>query len=190
MARGPAKQASNAANTASTTGAGYGTAASGIAANLIPTLNAEATGNVGMTPQQQNAELVAGEQGAGGANAGIAGEAGLRATRTRNTGALSGVLDEASRNKTRQLSENALNVQNKNADVAQQNRQRALGQLQGLYGTNVEAQLRAMGLIPEDVNAETNAGKSGWLQNVLGTISTIASLGGSKGLAGIPGMPG
>lgn len=177
MARGAQAQASHAANTAATTAGGYGAGAGSIGANLIPGLEAEATGNIGYTPEQQNNQLVAGEQGAGGANAGVVGRAMLSAGRTRNSAALSGVEDEAARSKERQLSENALNVSNESAKLAQQKQSEAQGRLAGLYGTDVSAQLRAMGLIPEDVNAETNAGKSGWLQNTLDTIGTIGSLG-------------
>jgi hypothetical protein len=170
--------AANAGKTAAATGAGYGTSASGISDTLVPQLNAEATGNIGYTPQQQNNMLVAGEQGAGGANAGIAGQAGLQVGRTRNSAATSGVLDEAARDKTRQMSTNALGVANESANLAQKKQAGAQSALEGLYGTDVSAQLRAMGLIPEDVNADTNAGSQGWLQNATGVIKALGSLGG------------
>src|SRR5579872_1797622 len=181
MARGPQAMAANAGKTAAETGAGYGTAATGISDTLVPQLNAEATGNIGYTPTQQNNMLVAGEQGAGGANAGVAGQAGLAAGRTRNSAATSGVLDEAARAKTRQMSTNALDVSNQSAQLAQKKQQMALQQQQGLYGTDVSAQLKSMGMIPEDVNADTNAGSQGWLQNTTGIIRALGSLGGGKG---------
>lgn len=185
MARGPQQAAMNAAKTAGSTGANYGTSATGISDTLVPQLQAEATGDIGYTPQQQNNMLVAGEQGAGGANAGVVGRAGLLAGRTRNSAATSGILDEAARDKTRQMSTNALDVANRSADLAQKKQAGAQSELSGLYGTDVSAQLRAMGLMPEDVNAASEAGKSGWLQNTLGTIATIGGLGGSKGLPGL-----
>jgi len=181
MARGPQAQAANAGKTAAATGAGYGTAATGISDTLVPQLNAEATGNIGYTPTQQNNMLVAGEQGAGGANASVAGQAGLAAGRTRNSAATSGVLDEAARDKTRQMSTNALDVSNQSAQLAQKKQQSAQQQLQGLYGTDVHAQLGSMGLIPQDVNADTNAGNSGWLQNTLNMVKTIGGLGRGPG---------
>jgi len=168
------QQAENAGNTASTTGGNYGAAASGIGASLIPQLQREATGNVGLTPTQANNELVAGEQGAGGANAGVAGAAGLNAARTRNSGALSGVLDQASRQKGQQMSQNALGVQRQSTDLAQQNKERAQSALTGLYGTDVGAQMHAMGLEAPDINAGVNAGNSGWFQDATQLINSFA----------------
>lgn len=190
MARGPQAQASNAANTAASTAAGYGSTAGGIQAGLIPQLEAESTGNIGFTPEQQSNMLTAGEQGAGGAASGIVGQAGLQAGRTRNSAATSGLMDEAARQKIRQSSTNALDVANESANLAQKKQAESQAALQGLYGTDVSAQLRAMGLEPEDINAETNAGNSGWLQNTEGILRTISGLGGNSGLKGIPGIPG
>jgi len=115
----------------------------------------------------------------------VTGQAGLNAMRTRNTGALSGVLDQAARTKQQQLSENALNVQNQSARLAQQKRASALGGLQGLYGTDVNAQLKAMGIQDQDLQTAIQAGNSGWLQNTMWVIGALSS-DASKG-AGIAG---
>jgi hypothetical protein len=48
-----------------------------------------------------------------------------------------------------------------------------------MYGTDVNAQLKAMGIIPEDINAGLNAGKSGWLQNTEGVLGTLSGMGSS-----------
>jgi hypothetical protein len=165
--------AQGAAATASGTAAGYGGAATGIGSTLVPFEQKQLTNPSGMNPTDVNNMLVAGEQGAGGANAGITGQGNLEAARTHNTGALSGVLDQASRNKTQQLSQNALGVQNKNAQVKLGQQDEAAKALGGLYGTDVNAQLKAEGLVPEDINSWVSAGKSGWLQNTLGTIDTL-----------------
>jgi hypothetical protein len=165
------------ANQAGTTAGGFGSAALGIAGPLTGELQREAANPIGYTPEQTNSMLVAGEQGAGGANASIAGTAGLAAGRTRNSAALSGVLDAAARAKTQQLSQNALNVQNKSADVGLQRQAQAQQQLQGLYGTNVNAQLKSMGLQNEDLNTELAAGRQGWLQNTEGVLDTLGGLG-------------
>jgi hypothetical protein len=169
--------AGNAEKTAATTGAGYGGQASSIASSLIPTLNYEATGNAGLTPTQKNNMLVAGQQGAGGATGSIVGEAGLAANRTRNSGALSGVQDAAARSRIQAASKANLGVENESTQIANQKQAQAQQQLQGLYGTDVNAQLKAMGLVPEDINADVNAGKSGWLQNTEGALNTIGGLG-------------
>lgn len=171
--------AQGAAKTAAGTGAKYGSAADTVGSTLVPTLTKDVTNPQGFTPEQTNAMLVKGAEGAGGAASGIAGEAGLRAARSRNTGALSGVLDEAAREKMRTSAGVGLDVATKNAMLQQQQREQALKQLQGLYGTDVEAGLKAQGLVPEDINAWANANKTGWVQNV---DDTIASLG--QGAAG------
>lgn len=177
------KAGQGAATTAAGTAAGYGSNAGQIGSSLVPYEEKQLTNPTGINPTDRNNMLVAGEQGAGGANAGIVGQAGLTAARTRNTGALSGVLDQASRNKTQQLSENALNVQNENTKVKLGQQDQAAKALGGLYGTDVNAQLKAQGLVPEDINAWMNAGRSGWLQDTEGVINTLG--GAAKTGAGI-----
>jgi len=163
--------AKNAANTATTTAGGYGSAATGIGSTLVPTLTQEATNPTGFMPQDVNAMLVGGEQGAGGAASSLSGEAGRTAARTRNTGALSGVLDEIQRGKGRQLSQNALGVQSMNAQEKQRQRSEGLRGLEGVYGADVGAQLKAEGLVPEDINAMLNANKTGWGKDLQDWVS-------------------
>jgi hypothetical protein len=153
--------------------------ASQIGSQLVPFEERELNNPTGYTPEEMNNMLVAGEQGAGGANAGIAGEAASRLARTRNSAGYSNLLDEAARDKTRQLSENALNVQNKSADLAQRKQQEAASELGNLYGTDVNETLKAQGLMNEDINSEVEAGKSGWMQNMTNLISSLS--GASKG---------
>lgn len=182
--------ANQAAQNSTAAGAGAGTfagRAAGIAGPLTAQLQQEAANPIGYTPEQTNAQLVAGEQGAGGANASIAGQAGLAAGRTKNSAALSGVLDAAARAKTQQLSQNALGVQNRSADLGIQRQQQAQQQLQGLYGTNVNAQLGDMGIQNQDLNTELNANKQGWLQNTEGVLGTISNMG-SKAAGAFAGL--
>jgi len=169
------KAAQSAATTAADTGAKYGSSADTVSSTLVPELTREATHPTGFNPTDVNNMLVAGEEGAGGATGSITGEANLEAARTHNTGALSGVLDEAARTKARALSSNALNVQNQNALLKEKQRQSGLSGLEGLYGEDVNAGLKAQGLVPEDINAWTNASKTGWLQNAEGVVDTAAN---------------
>src|SRR5271155_5439056 len=155
MGNSRSSAAKGAVNSANTTANNYGSSATGIGSTLVPFEQKQLTNPSGMNPTDINNMLVAGEQGAGGANAGITGTANLEAARTHNTGALSGVLDQASRNKTKQLSENALDVQNQNAKVKLGQQDEASKALGGLYGTDVNAQLKAQGLVPEDIKAWT-----------------------------------
>jgi hypothetical protein len=177
-AQGQAKQG---ARTAAGVGAAEQTNANQIGSNLIPGLEREAQNPVGYSPTDLNSQLVASQSGAGGANAGVMGEAKLAGARTRNAGGYTAALDEASRNKGRQESQGSLNIASNNAGLKQKQQQFAQGQLSGLYGTDTNAMLKAMGLVPEDVNAEANAGKSGWLQDFTGIMS---ALGGAAQGAG------
>lgn len=179
--RSAQQQASKAYDTASSTAAEKGSQGDQISSSLIPGLEREANNPEGFTPEEMNDQVVAGEQGAGGANAGIAGQAALQSARSRNSSSESAVLDSASRNKTRQLSENALNIHDKSDELGQQKQMSAQKELGGLYGTDTEANLKAQGLLPEDVKAETEAGQSGWFQNMNQLITTLT--GGAKNIA-------
>jgi hypothetical protein len=190
MSNSRVKAAQNATNTATATGAGYGANATDIGSTLVPFEQKQLTNPSGMNPTDVNNMLVAGEQGAGGANAGVTGTANLEASRTHNTGALSGVLDEAARDKTKALSSNALNVQNQNAKVKLGQQDEAAKNLGGLYGTDVNAQLKAEGLVPADIGAWTQANQTSGLQQglgdaegVMGSLSNAAkaAYGGASG---------
>jgi hypothetical protein len=170
--------AKQAADTASRTGAGYGEGAAGIGGDLVPELKADVTNPQGFKPAQVNDMLVKGLEGAGGAAGGIAGEAGLRAARSRNVGAgTTGVLDEAAREKMRTSAGVGLDVSTKNAMLQQQQRASALKQLEGMYNTDVGAQLKAQSLVPEDIDAWSKANQTGWLQNTESVIDTLKPSG-------------
>lgn len=168
-------------DTAASTASGLGSQATNISGSLVPQLQKQATNPTGYTPTQQNNMLVAGEQGAGGANAGITGQAGLQASRTHNRGALSGVLDSAARSKQQTLSQNALGVQNKQADLQQKQMADAQKQLGGLYGEDVNADIKAQSLVPEDINAANAAAQSGAQQNAMKWYQLATRQGGGGG---------
>ena len=169
--------ANQAARTAAATAGGYGMGAAGIGASLVPELQRDVTAPQGFSPEEQASMLTAGLEGAGGATSGLAGEAGLRAARSRNVGSTAGTLDELAREKTRASAGVGLSVAGQNAMLKQQQREQALKQLQGLYGTDVEAQLKAQGLVPEDVNAAAAANRTGWVQNVTGVLGALSGAG-------------
>jgi hypothetical protein len=180
--RSAQNQAGQATNQAFSTAGNYGAKAGQIGGSVVPTLERDINNAPGYNPTDLNAMLVGGEQGAGGAASGITGQAGLEAARTRNSGATSSVLDQAMRRKGQILSQNALNVQGENANLKQRQRSQALSGLEGMYGTDVGAQLKSMGIIPSDISADVNAGKSGWLQDTEGLLGTLSSgaLAGNK----------
>jgi len=170
--------AKNAANTATGEGARYGSEASSIGSTLVPELRREATNPTGFMPQDLNAMLVGGAEGAGGATGALSGEATLGAARSRNTGALSGVLGEISRNKTRTLGSQAVGIQSMNAQEKQRQRSEGLHGLEGVYGTDVGAQLKEQGLVPEDINAMLKANESGWGKNLMDWTKTLTGAAG------------
>lgn len=168
-------QAKNNVTSANTVASQSGKTANQIGSSLIPGLLSESEHPVGYTPMQKNNMLVAGGQAVGGVNSGVEGQAELEAARTRNAGGFANALSEASRNKSRQLSDNALNVNNADAELANKKQMFAQQQLQGLYGTNTADQLKAMGLSDDAINSELAAGRQGWLQNTEGVINTISN---------------
>lgn len=182
MARQLVDDAQKAQGTASQTAGAYGSAATGVNGTLTPVLTNEALHPTGFTPQQKNAQLVAGEQGAGGATGAVAGTAGLQANRSRNSGALSSVLDSAARAKSQAFSGGAENVATKDAALQQANKQAGVSGLEKMYGTDVGAQLGSEGQVSSDINAGVAANNTGWLQNTLNTISTIT--GAAKNVSG------
>jgi hypothetical protein len=177
-------QAKSNMTTANTTGSTFGGRASDIYNSEIPGLERDANNPQGYTPEQKNNMLVSGGEAVGGANSGIVGQAVLEATRTRNAGGFANSLDEAARIKGRQLSTNALNVNNEDARLAQQKQQEARRQLTGLYSTNTSDQLKAMGLSDEAIQQELEAGKSGWQQNAMNWINTFKPSGSTSGGGG------
>jgi hypothetical protein len=176
--RSAQSQANQAFNTSKGTASSAENNAAQIHSTLVPTLEREIQNPTGYTPEELNNMRVASEQGAGGAESGLVGSAAARMARTRNSSGYSALADEAARDKMRTLSQNNLNIEGENARLAQQKRAQAEGQLGNILGTDVRETLGAQGLLPEDVNAEVNAGKSGWFQNM---TNLIASLGGAAG---------
>lgn len=165
------------AGTATGNASQYGNTAGQVGGTLIPTLTQQATNPQGLSPTDLNNELVAGEQAAGGATGAINDKAALTAERTNNTGNLSALMDQAARRQGQTLSQNALGVQSQNANLKQQQQQSALKGLEGMYGTDVGAQLKSMGISDEDLNTALSAGKSGWLQQGLGVAGTLSGMG-------------
>jgi hypothetical protein len=78
------------------------------------------------------------------------------------------------------LSQDALGVQNENEMLKQQQQQAGLSGLSSLYGTNESAMLSALGLGNQSVNAGTQAGNSGWFQNLTGLMNSVKGAGGGN----------
>lgn len=152
----------NAANTAADTGAQYGSDAAVVNAQLMPFLTRELNNPEGFTQQQTGAMLNQAEAGAGGSTAGLTTEANLASARNRNSGGFSGALDQAARERDKAVSGVSSGIASKNAMLQQEQKQNAAQGLGSLYGMDTSAQLKAMGLVPEDIKAATQANSAPW----------------------------
>lgn len=177
MARGATNQANKTFGEATSTFNANTDRSNALYGQLFPMLTKEATNPLGFDPKDLAAMNTASQQSVGGSTAGAVGEGNLMAARTRNAGAFQPALDEAARQGTRQLSENALNTQTKNAMLRESNRQAGIKGLGGLYENSQDALLKALGLGNEATNTAINSGKSGWFQNLLGAITALKPSG-------------
>lgn len=175
-------QALNAGNQANSVGAGYGAQASGISAQLLPFLTRELNNPQGFTQQQTGSMIGAAEGGAGGSTAGLTTEANLAGARDRNSGGFSGALDEAARQKDKALAGTSEGIAGQDAELQQHQQQEAATGLGNEQGMDQDAQLKAMGLIPEDVNAATKAFGVGDWASQLGQLQK--GIGSGIGIAG------
>ena len=176
------QQALDASKTASSVGAGYGADASGVNAQLLPFLTRELNSPQGFSQQQKGAMLGAAEGGAGGSTAGLTTEANLATARNRNSGGFSGALDDAARQKDKALAGTAEGIEGKNAELQQQQQQSAASGLSNVQGMDQSAQLKAMGLIPEDINASTKTyGTGDWASSLAGLQKGVGAGLGTLG---------
>lgn len=145
---------------------GFATGLQGNAASLYgsltPQLLSEATHPAGMAPTDLAAINTAAQQSAGGSEAAAKGEGALLAGRTRNAGTGAAAIGEASRAAGRNLSQRAVETQGENALLKAKQKQSALSGLEGLTGIETEGANRALGIVPQAVNANTNAANQSW----------------------------
>jgi hypothetical protein len=177
--RAAQSQASTAANTASSTGAGLESEGQAIQSSVVPKLEAETTAQHSMSPDQLNQLLTAAGAGAGGATGALEGRAELESASTHNSAALPATLDSLARGKQKALASANEGIAAEDVSGALANRQAALGQLGQMGETDTSDALKSMGLQTADINAETEAGKSGWMQNLTNLVGAVS--GAKKG---------
>lgn len=185
--RGATSQAKSQGQQAAGVAGQSGTQANTEYSSVVPGLIRQAQTPTGFTPTQLNAQTVAAQEGAGGANATIGGEGRLEALRTKTAGGFAPALDEAARMKGRTLATTGLDVQNQNARLGLNRQDQARQQLLGLYGTDTSAMLKSMGLQNEDLNTQLAAGRQGGLQNTLAVLNTLGGMGKNAAGAGMEG---
>lgn len=168
--------ASSAGQQAGQAGATYGSNAANINANLMPFLTRQMTNPQGMSQRDIGAQLTNALAGSGGATAGLTGAAGKMAAATRNPMGFSAALDAAARSRDRAAAGAGEDVAARNAQTKLAQQESASKELGGLYGTDVSGQLGAERNQTGDINAQIEAGKSGWLQNVESIANTAANV--------------
>lgn len=171
-----AKKAGAAADAASAYGSNLGGRASGIESTLEPTLlsdinNPQGYGTAGLA--QMN---TAAQQSAGGSTAGAVGSGFRRAARTGNAGGFDAAAAEVARSGQREAGQRAVEIAGSNERLKQEQRSNAIKGLEGLYGEDLGGSLKAMGLVPEDIKAQTEASKKqGGLLQTLGQLNQMAA---------------
>lgn len=179
--RSAVNQASAAQSGANASAGMFGNLGSQAYGSLFPFLNQELNAQHTLTPGQEGELMTAAAGGAGGAESSIAGQAARRAAFTNNAAAQTGVEDAAARAKEQALAKAGEGAAAQDVKLTEANKQNAARGLQGLYGVDTSAMLKSMGLEPEDINAETRAGQSGWLQNLMSIMKAGGSAAGGIG---------
>jgi hypothetical protein len=177
--RGAVSQAKAATDQARDTSSNLGATASGIGSNLIPFETSQMEHPQGYSQADTSAMLSAGLGGAGGANAGLVGEANQRAAVSRNAGGFQAALSDAARQRSKAAAGASEGIAAENANLKVNQQRQAADELAKLYGVNTSGMLEASGQQAQDINAASNANNTGWLQNMNQTISAIT---GGKGL--------
>jgi hypothetical protein len=189
MARAAQGQANALQGTDSTNAAQSNASAAGVNSNLNPFLTSELMHPQGFSQQDQTAMLSAAQGGAGGATAGITGQANSMAARTRNAGGFTSALDDAARSRQQAVAGQSEGIAGQNAQLKNTQQQAAAQGLQGLYNTDSGNALKALGLQDQAIGTSVDAGKSGWLQNATGLIASLggAAAGGANAYKAITG---
>lgn len=168
--------AKNAATTAANVGASLGQTAAGERGVIDPFYRREMQAEHAYDPTQLNELLTA-------AGAGIGGAAGAAENQLQQQSASTGNAAGIVKSEQQMARDRMKTAAGTSEGIAAQDVQGALGLRQagaageaGLYGENLKGQLGAMGQVATDINAATNASKSGWAQNLESALKTGADI--------------
>ena len=167
-------QAKSAEQQAADAAGGYGSAAAGEGAQLNPFFTQEMKATHGYTPGQENEMLTAAEGGSGAAFGGAEAEAQRNAARTGNATGVTKSLDEMARERAKVAAGSSEGIAAQDVAGAKQENQEGAAGMQGLYGTNVNAQLGAMKQQNADISTENAVKGQNWVQQ----LNQLNSLGG------------
>lgn len=177
MSKGSSEAAQTLLGQQGTAAGQYGTAATDVSGQLSPFLENELTNPQGLGQQQLSQIQTQGGQATAGALGQAKEAATLNASRTGNTAAVPGVIDNTTRSAMQQQSNNVLNTNLENSELKEKQQQEGASGLNSLYGTDVGAALKAMGLEDETINAWTQ-GRSAVdnaQQNIFSDVNKVLS---------------
>lgn len=173
--------AKNAASTAQGTAA-TDTAEGQAAQSFInPIFQHEATAEHLFTPGQENELLTAANAGSGAVSGAEKAALQREAASTNNATALTKNLQTAALDRMKSAAGASEGVAAQDVMGAKQLNQQGLAGEAGLFNTDTDAALKAMGIQTNDINTGIEAGKSGWLQNMNATISALTKGAGGAG---------
>jgi hypothetical protein len=141
----------------------YGSAAAGEGSALNPFFTQEMNAQHSLDPNQQNELLTNAESGAGAATGAEQGALINNATRTGNATGVTKSLDEMARDKSKAAAGASEGIAAQDVMGAKQLNQQGAAGMQGLYGTNVGAQLGAMKQANSDVATEQATQGDNWV---------------------------
>lgn len=177
--RAASAEAKKAEQTAATTAGQESANAAQARGLLTPFYRGEMMAQHAVTPQQQQELMTAAEAPLAASAATTAGQAASQAARTRNTAGFSPALDQAARERQQALGTASGQIAAQDVLGAKQMQQEGAAGMAGLYGQDTDAMLKAMGQESQDINAQIEAGKSGWLQNSMAVLNTLSNAGSS-----------
>lgn len=179
------RAAQNAAKTAEKTAGNVAATEQGSAdaerAKLTPFYSQEMNAQHEFNPQQLQELLSSAGSPLAASAATTAGKATSEAARTRNSSGFSSALDQAARDRNAAMGTAGLEIGQQDVLGAKKLNQEGAAGEAGLFGQDQEAMLKAMGIQTGDINAETEAGKSGWLQNMNQTITALTGAAKNAG---------
>jgi len=168
--------AKDAASAAGNTAANLGSVAAGERGVLQPFAQREMSVQHMFDPSQINEMLTAAGAGTGAATGAMESAMQRQAATTGNAAGATKGLQEMARDRMKGAAGVSEGVAAQDVMGAKQLNQQGAGLMSGLYGENLKGQLDAMGQVAGDVNAATNASKTGWMQNLEQGATTGAKI--------------
>jgi hypothetical protein len=167
--------AKTAAYTAGGLGAQTGSEATAAEAALNPFFKQEMGAQHLFTPGQTDELLTAAGAGAGGVAGEEAAALNRNAAVTRNQTALTKSLQDVARDRMKSAAGTSEGIAAQDVMGAKQLQQQGAAGETGLFQTDADRQLKAMGLQTNAINTQIEAGKSGWLQNMNAVITALTN---------------